>query len=231
MPAGHLALEVVADVRQRLAGDGENLCVANLHEVHMGGDRLLVRLGQAQRGGFHDGQQHRRVDRQRYVPTGATDRGIRLRGGTADNSQRLIGEQVPDALALFPSLHILPVRPAHIGGDHAAQCTVHENAGATAVRRQAVVQRPDHVRAEDALTRAEHFGVDGIVDQRGERLAVAPDRLHHATARVVQLRRIIVVGDLPGGLAGGDPQRHRLQPSNRLVDRLGGRVADEIEIV
>ena len=73
--------------------------------------------------------------------------------------------------------------------------------------------------------------MDRVVDQRGEWLAVAANRLHHAAARVVQLRRVIIVGDLPVGLAGGDLQRRRLQPGDRLVDRLGGLVADEVEIV
>ena len=73
--------------------------------------------------------------------------------------------------------------------------------------------------------------MDGIVDQRGERLAVATDRLHHVATRVIKLWRVIVVGNLTDGLTGGNPERRGLQPGDRLIDRLGGFVADEVEIL
>ena len=158
-----------------------------MHQVDTGGDRFFIRLGQFQRRHFHDGQQHRRVDRQRHVTPSATNFRLLLRGRATHNPQRLVGEQVADAAALVPSLHVFAVRPADVGGDHSPLRAVHENTGAAAARRDAIVQRPDHVRTENPLTRAEHLGVDGVVDQRGERLAVAIDRLHHVAPRVVQV--------------------------------------------
>ena len=73
--------------------------------------------------------------------------------------------------------------------------------------------------------------MDGVVDQRGEWFAVAIDCLHYIAARVIQLRRVIVVSDLSVGLASGDPKRRQLQPCDRLVDRLGGSVADRFQIL
>ncbi|GIT77658.1 MAG: hypothetical protein Ct9H300mP32_0400 [Verrucomicrobiota bacterium] len=73
--------------------------------------------------------------------------------------------------------------------------------------------------------------MDGVVDQRGEWFAVAVDCLHYIAARVIQLRRVIVVSDLSVGLASGDPKRRQLQPCDRLVDRLGGSVADRFQIL
>ena len=202
-----------------------------MHQVDTGGDRFFIRLGQFQRRHFHDCQQHRRVNRQHHVTPGATNFRLLLHGRATHNPQRLVGEQMANAAALVPSLHVFAIRPADVGSDHPPLRAVHENTGAAAARRDAIVQRPDHVRTENALTRAKHFGVNRVVDQRGERLAVAADCLHHVAARVVKLRSVIVIGNLPVGLAGGDPERRRLQPGDRLVDRLGGFVANEVEIL
>ena len=69
---------------------------------------------------------------------------------------------------------------------------------------------------------AQHLGVNGVIDQRGDRLPVWALRLDHAHPPVVEVGGVIVVGDLALGLAGGDLEGGRLKPVDGLVHRLGG---------
>ena len=56
-------------------------------------------------------------------------------------------------------------------------------------------------------------------------------RLDHAHAPVVEVGCVVVVGDLALGLAGGDLDRCGLEAVDRLVDGLGGLVADEVHVL
>ena len=63
------------------------------------------------------------------------------------------------------------VEEAVVGGDHAALRAVHEHPHAAEVGFELVAQRADEVGADEADAVAEHFGMDGVVDERADRLA------------------------------------------------------------
>ena len=62
-------------------------------------------------------------------------------------------------------------------------------------------------------------------------LPCAFDRLDDAHPPVVEIGSIVVVGDFPLGLAGGDLDRRRLESVDCFIQGLGGLVADEIHVL
>ncbi len=107
---------------------------------------------------------------------------------------------------------------------------VHKYARPASVLRKAVVQRPDEIWTAYANAIAQHFRMDRVIDQRGDGLAGSVQRLDDMTARIVQLRRIIVVGDFPFRLARRDFQSCRLEFRDGLMDRLGHARANQLQI-
>ena len=73
--------------------------------------------------------------------------------------------------------------------------------------------------------------MDGVVDQRGDGLALRTLRLDHVHAPVVEVGCVVVVGDLALGLAGSDLDPCGLEAVDGLVDREGGLVTDEIQVL
>ena len=65
-----------------------------------------------------------------------------------------------------------------------------------ALRLDRLAERTDEVGAENADVVAQHLGMDRVVHQRGDRLALGADRLDHAHSPVVEIGRVVVVGDL-----------------------------------
>ena len=78
------------------------------------------------------------------------------------------------------------VEVAVVGRDHAALGAVHEQAPCRRLRLDLVAERADEVGADDADVVAEDLGMDGVVDQRGDGLALRVDRLDDAHAGVVE---------------------------------------------
>ena len=70
-----------------------------------------------------------------------------------------------------------------------------------------------------------------VVDQRGNRFAIGIDGLQHAHSAIVQIGSVIVVGDLATRLVRGDFQPRRSKLVQRLVDRLGCFLTNEVHIV
>jgi hypothetical protein len=107
---------------------------------------------------------------------------------------------------------------------------VHEDRLATGLCFDFVAQRPDEIGADQTDAVPQHFGMDRVIHQRGDGLAVGADRLNHAHPRVVEFGGVIVVGDLSLGGAGGDFQLGWFQTVERGVEGLGGFRADEIHV-
>src|SRR5439155_13749340 len=78
---------------------------------------------------------------------------------------------------------------------------------------------------------AEHLGMNRVVDQRGDDLSLRANGLDHAHAAVVEIGRVIVVGDLSFGLAGGNPDVGRLKLIEGGIDRLGGPLAHKLHVL
>ena len=108
---------------------------------------------------------------------------------------------------------------------------VHEDSRPATLFRQALVQRPDQVRAANAGPASQHLGVDRVIDERGDRLARSVHCLDHMTARIVQLLGVVVVGNLPFGLAGGNLEPRRLEVGGSFVERLGHPGAHQFQIL
>ncbi len=123
------------------------------------------------------------------------------------------------------------IQVAIVGRDHSPLGAVHEQGRTPGLSFDLLAKRPDQVRAEDADAVAQDFRMDRVVDERGDRLAAGADRLDDAHPPVIQVGRVIVVGDLPLRLAGGDLDPGRLESVDRLVDGLRRLVADEIHVV
>ena len=64
---------------------------------------------------------------------------------------------------------------------------------------------------------AENFGMDGVVDERRDGLALPVPGLDDAHPPVVEIGSIVVVGDLALGLAGRDLDRRRLEAVDGFI--------------
>src|SRR5207244_12832901 len=90
--------------------------------------------------------------------------------------------------------------------------------------------RADQVRTQDARVGTEHFGMNGVIDERREWLAVRANRLDDVTARVVELFGVVVEGDFPFRLTGRYLQARWPQFSERLVNGVGDAIANEVNV-
>ena len=120
--------------------------------------------------------------------------GVRLRLGVLDDALGFGGHELANAEALLPGAGVVPfglerigrlVEEAVIGSNHAPLCAIHEHRHAAEVGFELIAERPDEIGAHQTDSVAEDFGMNGIVDQRANRLAGRGDGLDNAHARVV----------------------------------------------
>src|SRR5262249_34938761 len=72
--------------------------------------------------------------------------------------------------------------------------------------------------------------MDGIIHQGRYRLALPVDSLNDAHSTIVQIGRVIVVGDFPLGLSGSNLDRGGSKLIEGGIDRLGRFVANEVHV-
>ena len=180
-------------------------------------DRLVVVVRILQRRAEDDGPHRLRLDREAHVDRVAEERRVFLLRGVLDDAQRLVGHQVADPQAFVPRAGVVPVAALRVPragrGSRLSAVTMPPwapfmNRAVPAARRlDRLAERADQVGAEDADAVAEDFGVDRVVDERGDRLALRADRLDDAHPPVVEVGGVVVVGDLPLRLARRDLDR------------------------
>lgn len=72
-----------------------------------------------------------------------------------------------------------------VGRNHPSLSSIHEDPRPSRLLFNAIAQRADQIRAEHPDARAQYLGVDGIIDQRDNRLPVFVHGLNYAHATVV----------------------------------------------
>ena len=149
MFTAHFALEIVTDVRQRFARDGQNLHVADVDQVQLRGDPAGVVRRITQRRRQQDGAEQGRFDRKGNGLGDAKQFRIFLFRRGLRNAQRFVGEQGADPHALRPGADAFAIRTAIVRGHHPALGAVHEHPGAASFFLEPVAQRSDQIGAEN----------------------------------------------------------------------------------
>ena len=177
-----------------------------------------------------NGPQIVRLDREGDVAGRCRHGRGRVGFRSSHDPQCLVGHRVADPLAFLPRADVFPNTADRIGGGfeiavvgrhHAPLGAIEEHGHAAAARFDPRAHRPDQVGGKDAPLVAEHLGVDRVVDERGDRRAVAADGLDDPHPPVVEIGGVIVERDPSLGLRRGDPQRRRTEAVEGLVDSRG----------
>src|SRR5689334_608549 len=165
--APHFAFQVVTDVRQRLAGNRQNLRVTQIQEIELRSHSFPIAPGNKL---FYQRPHQRSIHRKSKWPGKAREFRIRLHRRSLNNSQGLIAEQIADALTLLP-ISGFAALISIIRRDHPALCAIHKNCRAAAVFRNSIAKRPDKVRTANARAAAQYLRMNRVVDQRSNRFA------------------------------------------------------------
>ena len=163
---------------QSLAGDGQDLGIAQIDEIDSRVDRMVVVVGILERRADDHSPHQLGFHRKPHVDRIAEQTRVLLFRRVFDDAQSLSSPSSGRSAGILPTtanrsstrariprLVQIPV----VGGDHAPLGTVHEDRRAAGRCLELLAKRADQIRAENADVVAEDFGMNRVVDQGSDR--------------------------------------------------------------
>ena len=109
MAAVHLSFEIVADVGQCFAGDGEDLCIGDVYDVYLRGNIMAVQQLKAQWGCLDNSTEQFGIHGKNDFCICTIQMWIGKDAGIRDYTERFVGEKAADAKALVPGTEVFAI--------------------------------------------------------------------------------------------------------------------------